>query len=649
MSVLTRLPGLDGLRGVAVMSVIGFHLNLDNVLPAGFLGVDIFFTISGFIITALMLQEYQQSGGINFTAFYLRRARRLFPAAFFMLLVLILVTPLLSPAAFPRLREDLPAAIVYASNWWQIVAKQSYFEAIEHPRLLQHLWSLAVEEQYYLLWPLATLFVLKRFGKAGLGIVAAFIAVASTCWMGWIYITQIDGGDPSRVYLGTDTHLMGLLSGSALAALWNPWHERPSYSPNDKALNLTGIIGFIALVWMMAQGHEGLPWIYQGGFLLAATITCAVIVAATREGTVLAQVMSTRPMRWLGDRSYSLYLWHWPVIVFIPVSAQTSPIELLQITILRLALTFMCAEASYRLIEKKWTNIRDGKSQATWVRVLLCAFVLASFSVLAFKTSPPPESSTPPVSAIETLPNLPPLKPTSSPDQTAPTSQVAPLEPFPQAAPAAYEHLTLLGDSVLLGASSYLLRRLPSASVDAKVGRQGGEGIKVIEALRKDQRLGDALVIHLGTNGYLVERQLRALLQNLSDRQIVVLVNVSGARRWIEPNNELIKKVGQDFENVKLVDWHTLGQSHPEYFARDSIHLSGSGIHAYYEQIRLALGQPEIIFTNPTPQPNNAPHSGKVKTPSKAAVVKNQPTKNTRPSDLSTDPKPSRSSVSPQQ
>jgi len=647
MSVLTRLPGLDGLRGVAVMSVIGFHLNLDNVLPAGFLGVDIFFTVSGFIITALMLQEYQQSGGIHFKAFYLRRARRLFPAAFFMLLVLILVTPLLSPAAFPRLREDLPAAIVYASNWWQIVAKQSYFEAIEHPRLLQHLWSLAVEEQYYLLWPLATLFVLNRLGRAGLGIVAAFIAIASTCWMSWIYITQIDGGDPSRVYLGTDTHLMGLLSGSALAALWNPWHERHSFSASDKALNLLGAIGFVALVWMMAQGHEGMPWLYQGGFLLAATITCAVIVAATREGTVLARVLSTLPMRWLGDRSYSLYLWHWPVIVFIPVTAQTGLIDLLQITILRLTLTFMCAEASYRLIEKKWTHILDGKSQSTWVRVLLSAFILASFSVLAFKTSPPPESSTSPVTAAETLPA--PLKPTSSPAQTASTSQVAPLEPFPQAAPVAYEHLTLVGDSVLLGASSYLLRRLPSAFVDAKVGRQGGEGIKVIEALRKEQRLGDALVVHLGTNGYLVERQLRALLQNLSDRQIVVVVNVSGARRWTDPNNALINKVSQDFENVKLVDWHALGQSHPEYFAHDSIHLSGSGIHAYYEQIRLALGQPETLFTNPTPPPNNPPHSGKVKSPPKAAVVKNHPQKHRRPAELSTAQSPSQPSVSPQQ
>ena len=166
MNVLTRLPGLDGLRGVAVLAVIGYHLNLGNFLPAGFLGVDIFFTVSGFIITALMLHEHAQTGRIDFTAFYLRRARRLFPAALAMLLVLVALTPLLLPAALVRLREDLPAAFLYVSNWWQIVAQQSYFEAIDHPRLLQHLWSLAVEEQYYLLWPLAALWLLKRASRS---------------------------------------------------------------------------------------------------------------------------------------------------------------------------------------------------------------------------------------------------------------------------------------------------------------------------------------------------------------------------------------------------------------------------------------------------------------------------------------------------
>ena len=356
MSVLSRLPGLDGLRGVAVLAVIGYHLNLGNFLPAGFLGVDIFFTVSGFIITALMLQEHAQTGRIDFTAFYLRRARRLFPAALLMLLVLVALTPLLQPAALPRLREDLPAAFLYVSNWWQIVAQQSYFEAIDHPRLLQHLWSLAVEEQYYLLWPLLTFGLLGRVGKQGLGIAAGGIAIASTGWMAWLYATQIVDGDPSRIYLGTDTHLMGLLAGSALAAWWNPWKIRMASQASDEVINLAGTAALAALIWGMAETHEGLPGLYQGGFLLAAMLTCVVIGSATREGTWVAWMLSTRPMLWLGARSYSLYLWHWPVMVWLRPSAQADLQELVLVTVARLALTCVCAEASYRGVETRWTK-----------------------------------------------------------------------------------------------------------------------------------------------------------------------------------------------------------------------------------------------------------------------------------------------------
>jgi hypothetical protein len=163
----------------------------------------------------------------------------------------------------------------------------------------------------------------------------------------------------------------------------------------------------------------------------------------------------------------------------------------------------------------------------------------------------------------------------------------------------AYQHVTLVGDSVLLGASPYLMRRLPFASVEAKVGRQGSEGIKIVQSLRDEAQLGDAAVIHLGTNGYLTEKHFRALLDMLADRKKVVVVNVHGARRWIQPNNELIARVTKNFDNVRLVDWDAIGQANPNYFVQDGIHLSGIGIHAYYSQIRMALGQPEAMVTGP--------------------------------------------------
>ncbi len=632
MSVLSRLPGLDGLRGVAVMAVIGYHLNLGNFLPAGFLGVDIFFTVSGFIITALMLQEHAQTGRIDFAAFYLRRARRLFPAALLMLLVLVALTPLLQPAALPRLREDLPAAFLYVSNWWQIVAQQSYFEAIDHPRLLQHLWSLAVEEQYYLLWPLLSWWLLNSFGKTGLGIAAGGIAFASTGWMAWLYATQIVDGDPSRVYLGTDTHLMGLLAGSALAAWWNPWKIRMASQASDEGINLAGTAALAALIWGMAETHEGMPGLYMGGFLLTATLTCVVIGSATREGTWVAWMLSTRPMLWLGARSYSLYLWHWPVMVWLRPSAQADAQELVWITVARLALTCVCAEASYRWVETRWAKgflaipWRRSATTGAATLVLVNAWVLVYMPNWASERQHKPMTEQPQSAPPQTSPN--PGSSTPSPALTAladkhetatPTTalQVGRLH----AEASSYQRVTLVGDSVLLGASPYLLRRLPAASVEAKVGRQGSDGLKIVQNLRSETQLGDATVIHLGTNGYLAENQFKALLQNLADRKTVVVVNVYGARRWTGPNNELIGRVSKNFDNVRLVDWHAIGQANPDYFVQDGIHLSGSGIHAYYSQIRMALGQPEMMVSGPTlrqvkhpqlPKPNTAPGTNSV-------------------------------------
>jgi peptidoglycan/LPS O-acetylase OafA/YrhL len=637
MSSLARLPGLDGLRGVAVLAVIGYHLNLGNFLPAGFLGVDIFFTVSGFIITALLLQEHARTGRVDFAAFYLRRARRLFPAALVMLLLLVALTPLLLPAALQRLVEDLPAAFLYLSNGWQIVAQQSYFEAIEQPRLLQHLWSLAVEEQYYLAWPLLALWLLNKTGKTGLGLAAGGIALASTAWMAWLFVTQIDGGDPSRVYLGTDTHLMGLLTGSALAAWWNPWKLRLTSPTSDEVLNLAGTAALAALIWAMAETHEGMAGLYQGGFLGAAVLTGLVIVTSTREGTWVAWMLSRRPMLWLGARSYSLYLWHWPVVVWLKPSSQADALELTWVNAARLLLTLLCAEASYRWVEKTWAaGSPKAWGRRTWIG--LGALVLVNVGVLGFTLTLGSQVQTgahaPAVHTTSPVPNP------RTAGASANSVSAASLSPNP--AGAAYQQVTLVGDSVLLGASPYLLRRLPAARVEAKVGRQGSDGLKLVQNLRETAQLGDAAVIHLGTNGYLGEKQFRALLEQLADRKTVVVLNVYGARRWTGPNNDLIARVSQNFENVRMVDWHAIGQNNPAYFVQDGIHLSGSGIHAYYNQIRIALGQPEVLLSGPSlrqvkrpalpsPTASSTPIPSPASTPTVTPAAASEPTPSTTP------------------
>jgi hypothetical protein len=287
-------------------------------------------------------------------------------------------------------------------------------------------------------------------------------------------------------------------------------------------------------------------------------------------------------MLWLGARSYSLYLWHWPVVVWLRPSSQADALELTWVNAARLAITLLCAEASYRWVETRWAHGFKGKPWRRSMVLAVSGLVLVNAGVLGFVSAPQA------------------LKPTELPEAPqAASASPAPVTP-PKVNGARYQKVTLVGDSVLLGASPYLLRRLPSASVEAKVGRQGSDGLKVVQSLREEAQLGDAAVIHLGTNGYLAEKQFRALLEQLTDRKTVVVVNVYGARRWTSPNNNMIARVSQDFGNVQLVNWHAIGQANPNYFVQDGIHLSGSGIHAYYNQIRMALGQPEAMVSGPT-------------------------------------------------
>ena len=584
----SRLAGLDGLRGIAVLAVIGYHLNIDVLLPGGYLGVDIFFVISGFIITALLLRRLDSQGGIDFVTFYQRRAQRLLPPSLALMAVLALLVPWLMPGAAARLRQDLPAALLQVLNWQQVMIEHSYFDSIDHPPLLQHLWSLAVEWQYYLVWPLVLLVLARLGGRRAVAAGAGLIALASTGLMAWLYATEIDGADPSRVYLGTDTHLMGLLAGSCLAALWDPWKPAAAAARrNWRHPELWGAASLLALIALMALVNAGMPWMYYGGFLLTALLACLVILTCTREDSVLARGLSRQPLQWLGSRSYSLYLWHWPVVVVLTPGSHASAADVQVLTLARLLATGLCAELSYRLLEAPLRRRAPGLAPRTdlrgwpWGRMAMLALLAAGAGSMAWKDTLDRD-------ALASLPPAHPL-PAGTPARNPVTAfGTAPSSLASGATPAA---ITVIGDSVMLGASDYLTRRIPGLFVDAQVGRQGSASTRLVQQLRDSGQLGDAVVVHLGTNGYLSEASLRTMLGLLSDRQRVVLVNVFADRRWTGRNNALIAKVAREFGNARLLDWHELGHAHPEYFVRDGIHLSSLGVEGIHRALNQALGR----------------------------------------------------------
>jgi len=614
------IPGLDGIRAVAVLGVLLYHGDL-TWMQGGFLGVDVFFVLSGFLITTLITEEFERSGRINFRKFYVGRARRLLPALLLMLLVVGLLAALFYRESAVAFRQDALASLLYVTNWWYIVADQSYFEAIGRPAFLQHLWSLAVEEQFYLIWPVITLLLLKWRGRRGVFYVALTLSLVSTAWM--ITLSFMNGypleADPSRAYFGSDTHIMGLLLGAALAMVWRPGRLSTHLTAGAKAiLTFIGVLSLLGVVWFYLQVGEYSPFLYRGGFFVLSAVVCVLIAAASHPGIPFGKVLGAQPMRYIGQRSYGLYLWHWPIFVItrpgldVPVTGAWN-------FVLRMALTFIVAEISYRYVEipirrgaigtfmKRWKSADPEERGYLGRRVLLGAGVGAAALVLmvaGLATAKSVEEQVPqdvaaaigiadggPTEILidETPPTPGPTPSDGSGQAPADTGKVS-AQGLPLNANGA---VTAIGDSVMLGVADELMRKIDGTRVDAEVSRQAGGVLDRVQRLHDKGVMAPTVVIHTGTNGIITEEQLREMLDILSDRERVVLVNTNVPRPWMRPNNRLIEAVAADYPNVVIADWRGVSADNPEYFVSDGTHPQWpSGIKAFVREIMRSVGAP---------------------------------------------------------
>lgn len=658
-----RLAGLDGIRALAILGVLLYHGDL-AWLPGGFLGVDLFFVLSGFLVTALLLQEHELRGLIAISAFYARRLRRLFPALAVLLLVLLALVPLVAPDAHRRTDQDALPALLYAANWWFIFNEGSYFDFIGRPPLLQHLWSLAIEEQFYLLWPCLLVAILHIGSRRTVGILAVLIALLSTGWM-W-HLARLGGlpeqGDPSRLYFGTDTHCMGLFIGAALAAFTRPFDSAPTPLPSGLVLSrdFLGFAGLAVLVLAFVLTGEQQPALYRGGFLVVACAAAAVLFAVLSPGSLLAWILERPVLQWLGQRSYGLYLWHWPVFMLTRPDLDT-PLNGVANLVFRLLLVGLIAEVSYRLVE---TPIRNGSFLRLFGtglglaahgrrRLVFGVLIVGAPGVAALVLQNASEHPSPqglrgqgiPADIAEAMGiahggplqvtvdsaparlnseavntkvassrfNLPALEPVVLPTLGAGVSPVGaeavvserpePSAKIPTLVTSAVpkvavtstpssETLTAVGDSVLLGARQQLEQTLPRAQTDAEIGRQAAALLVRLRALKESNLLASTVMLHLGTNGYVTEKQLREALETLGDRERIILVNARAPRRWVEENNSLMARVVAEYPNAVLADWAGLANEHPEYFVSDGIHLSQAGKRAFVEHILAAAGLP---------------------------------------------------------
>lgn len=573
------IPALDGMRALAVLSVLFYHADV-AFLSGGFLGVELFFVVSGYLITSLLLHERAEHGRTDLMGFWRRRARRLLPALWTVLGVVPAYAALALPEELFGLREDELSAFFYVTNWQLIFSGQSYFEQVGRPPLLTHLWSLAVEEQFYIVWPLVFTWGLVKLSRRARVLLLGAACLASAAWMLHLVDPQ---RDPSRVYYGSDTRAFGILFGATLAcALF----QNPLAPRLRKLLAHTSLPALLALVGLCVGLDELTPWLYPGG-LLAVDAASVLLIAAVTETphSGVGRALSVAPLRALGQRSYSLYLWHWPVFA-VTRPGLDQALEGVPLLLMRLGVTFALAEASYRWIERPLRTARTPSPLVVWVKQALtapswpklasaaAAVLLGMFSThaLIFAQEPLlPELTltTPHTGHAVHASAAPSVRTVTSASLVSPTP--APLRP----------HVLTIGDSVMLGARRFLRSPDADIEVDAEVGRTPLDTIQLLKKRRKQGRLADVVIIHLGNNGPFQPEQFDRMVELLADVPHVAFVTARVQRRLGVLNNRTIRDGVKRHPELALIDWYEATEGHARWLRDDGLHLREAGAVEY--------------------------------------------------------------------
>ncbi len=575
------IHSVDGLRAVAVVAVLLYHLGIDWI-PGGFLGVDLFFVISGYVITGLILDSIARSGTLDLRAFYLSRIRRLLPALVAMLVFTTLFIGVYAPETVRRFIADIPFVLTGSMNWALVSRQQDYFEAIGRPPLLQHTWSLAVEAQFYFIWPLVLLFILKYFGKKNIPYAALGIALASGIAL-FAYSVRMDTQESaiSHVYFGTDTHSIGLFLGSALAVSWQPQNlTREITKRAQDFIDLIGVVGLLGLLSTFLFINESDPTLYRIAFPLSALFGCATLISVVHPASRFAPILSTRPLIWIGERSYGIYLWHWIVFQLTRPSIDLVGDDW-ALYALRVLIVFALADISLRYIEipvrrgyfELWFRGMKYRTKAVRLRQKLStvAAVLLTFAATSLVS----------INAMERADLIAAQEKQAAEDATeGGVNQVITSADTPG--------LWVTGDSVILGIRNVLAQYERIELINARVGRQIGE---LIEVAKTDQQfVGQSpVILNLGNNNRLVEDDVVALMEIVKNQPKIIVVNTAVPRSWKDLNNELIQKVVAQYPNTILINWDQISSNHPEYFASDGVHLNPAGVNAYVSAIREVL------------------------------------------------------------
>lgn len=573
-----HISSIDGLRAIAVTAVVLYHLGI-SWIPGGFLGVDLFFVISGYVITRLILDSINQSSALDLRAFYAARIRRIYPGFLFMVISTIIFIGVWAPEAIKRFLSDLPYALSGTLNWALVARHQDYFETIGRPPLLQHTWSLAVELQFYLVWPIILLTVLKYFGKKNIARIALIIAIISgaALFLVSLQLDQANSAQVSHIYFGTDTHSLGLFLGSALAVSWIPQNLSANITRRAQdVIDGIGVVGLLGLISTFLFIDESNASLYRIAFPLAGIFGCLVIISLVHPASRFAPIISSPPFRWIGQRSYGIYIWHWVIFQVtrpsVDLSGQTWALYLA-----RVLLVLALADISLRWVEIPFrqghvqTWFRGMKYRSPKARVRQQLSVLVSIiAVLAVTTSIS-------VSALNKSNQITQVINEELTDQAESPVDLG-----------STTGLWVTGDSVILGIRSKLENKEHISLVNARVGRQAPE---LLAVMRVDQSSvpSSPVIFNLGNNNALSEQTVVDIFEVIKNQPQIIVVNTAVPRPWRDSNNAVISKVASRYANVKLVDWDRISKDRPELFAPDGVHLSPAGSDVYVDLVLSVL------------------------------------------------------------
>ena len=619
-------PSIDGLRALAVLSVLAYHLKLPFA-QGGLLGVTIFFVISGFLITSILIGELKTRKTIRLGRFWFRRVRRLFPAIVLVVVTTALLTLIFNPDMLYKLKTDLLPALFWFTNWWYIFKQESYFEAMAAPSPVLHFWSLSIEEQFYLVWPLILLamFKLRASAKTARRITLG-LAVASVLLMAALYDPT---GDPSRVYYGTDTRAFSLLVGAYLAYLWPVFLAQGSANPTNFsahtqiAIRALGAFGLAVLLVMTCFVSGTSAYLYYGGLALASVCTAFLIAAITLPSSILGRVLKTPVFTWIGTRSYGIYLWHYPLLLLLNPANAAAPGALKILA--EIALIFAVSELSYRFVENPIRRGAIGKfisdARAGYVsrntvlqaKALCCACALVVVvSGVGLAGAKNPDSGMGLLSQADIEAGTAEGTLVSAGEQGGAeggaggsegedgSSAGAGGETSAQDA-VAYEPL-MIGDSVSVGLVDVFHEAFTGGLLDACGNRQLSTGEAVYDYYLSQNKVGTNVIIALGANGSFELDALEAFVAKMGESKNIWLVTTRSPDVNDATTNANIYSVAANHpNNVHVIDWYSYCAGHEEdWLNKDGVHLTNNGRAAYMQFVVAAIGDNEKIASAST-------------------------------------------------